>query len=124
MVRLRVLAAIALCLVMVGCGGDDDSSTDSASAVTGEFVGKANGEDAYVAVFTSNPKADGQFDVVAYVCNRQVPLAGSKELAEWFTGTGRDNTVDLRSEVGTSRLKATLTSGRVREASSFRTGRP
>ena len=34
----------------------------------------------------------------AYVCNRQVPLAGSKALAEWFTGTGRDNTVDLKSE--------------------------
>ena len=30
-----------------------------------------------------------------------------------FTGTGRDNKVDLKSEAGTSRLKATLTDGRV-----------
>lgn len=51
--------------------------------------------------------------MVAYVCNRQVPLEGSSEVAEWFTGTGRDNTVDLRSETGTSRLQATLTAGRV-----------
>ena len=83
MVRLRVLGAvIALGLVMVGCGGDGDDGKGAAATVTGEFVGKANAEDAYVAVFTSNAKDDGGFDVVAYVCNRQVPLEGSKELAE------------------------------------------
>ena len=113
MVRLRVLGAIALCLVMVGCGGDDGDGGDAAPAITGEFVGKASAEDAYVAVFTSNAKSNGQFDIVAYVCNRQVPLGGSVELAEWFTGTGRNKAVDLKSEAGTSRLKATLTAGRV-----------
>ena len=112
MVRRRVLGAIVLCVVMVGCGSDGGGG-DAAATVTGEFVGKADAEDAYVAVFTSNAKSDGKFDVVAYVCNRQVPLGGSRELAEWFTGTGSDNTVDLKSEAGTSRLKATLAAGRV-----------
>lgn len=112
MVRMRVLGAVALCLVMAGCGGGDGGGDNAATAVTGEFVGKANAEDAYVAISTSNAKANGEFDVVAYVCNRQVPLEGSTELAEWFTGTGRDNAVDLKSESGTSQLKATLAAGR------------
>lgn len=113
--RMRLVGAVALCLVMFGCGSDDDSSqgADAPVAVTGEFVGKASAEDAYVAIFTSNAQADGQFDFVAYVCNRQVPLEGSTELAEWFTGTGRDSSVNLQSQAGTSRLQATLAGDRV-----------
>jgi hypothetical protein len=80
--------------------------------MTGEFVGKASAEDAYVAIYTSNAKANGEFDVVAYVCNKQVPLVGSQELSEWFMGTGRNNTVDLKSQAGTTHLQATLTTGR------------
>jgi len=111
-VRMRVLSAVALCLVLFSCG-DDAGTKSAAPAVTGEFVGKASAEDAYVAVFTGNAKDNGRFDVVAYVCNRQVPLGGSTQLAEWFTGSGANNAVDLKSEAGTSRLKATLEAGRV-----------
>lgn len=110
---MRFFGAIALCLlVLSGCGGSDDGAKDARAAST-EFVGKASGEDAYVAIGTSNAKSNGQFDVVAYVCNRQVPLEGSTELAEWFTGTGRNNSIDLRSQAGTSRLRATVDGGRV-----------
>jgi hypothetical protein len=111
MARMKVACAFALCLFLVGCGSDGE---ESAAPVTGEFVGTAQAEDAYVAVFASNPKSGGEFDVVAYVCNRQVPLEGSVELAEWFTGTGTDNRVDLKSQSGTSHLRATLERGRVR----------
>lgn len=64
-------------------------------------------------MFTSNAKANGQLDVVASVCNRQVPLQGTVELAAWFTGTGRNNVIDLKSQAGTSHLKATLGQDRV-----------
>ncbi len=47
----------------MGCGSDEE---DSAAPVTGEFVGTAQAEDAYVALFASNPKSGGEFDVVAY----------------------------------------------------------
>jgi hypothetical protein len=112
-IKMRVVAAVALCLLMVGCGGDSDEGEEAQQAVTAEFVGTASAEDAYVAVYTSNAKANGQFDVVAYVCNRQVPLQGSVELAEWFTGTGTNNAIDLKSQAGTSHLKATLEQNRV-----------
>jgi hypothetical protein len=110
---LRVVGAVALCLLLVGCGGNGDGGENAQPAVTAEFVGTATAEDAYVAVYTSNAKGSGQFDVVAYVCNRQVPLQGSVELAEWFTGTGRNNAIDLTSQAGTSRLKATVEQDRV-----------
>ncbi|MDQ3980511.1 MAG: hypothetical protein M3314_13310 [Actinomycetota bacterium] len=113
MVKVRFVSGVALCLLMLACGGDSDEGEKAQRAVTDEFVGTANAEDAYVAVHTSNAKTNGQFDVVAYVCNRQVPLQGSVELAEWFTGTGRNNTIDLRSQAGTSRLKATVEQDRV-----------
>jgi hypothetical protein len=101
---------------MIGCGGNgEETQTGGGSAaVTGEFVGKASAEDAYVALSASNPKPNGEFEVVAYVCNRQVPLEGSSELAEWFTGTGSKNAVDLKSQSGKSRLRATFEQSRVR----------
>ncbi len=126
MTRTRLVCALALCLLTVACGSDDDdgatTATTIAAAVTGEFVGTASGQDAYVAIAASNP-ASGEFDVVAYLCNRQVPLAGSVELAEWFTGTGTANAVDLESESGTSRLRATFAADRPRGRSTCLTDR-
>jgi hypothetical protein len=112
--RMRLVAALALCLFMIGCGRDGEESRSTPATVTGEFVGTASAQDAYVALYASNPRPDGQFDVVAYVCNRQVPLQASVELAEWFTGTGSNKTVDLRSQSGNTRLQATLEQQRVR----------
>lgn len=108
MARKRFVCALALCLFLFGCGSDGDEGGNAAATATGEFVGTANAQDAYVAVFASNSKSSGEFDVVAYVCNRQVPLQGSLELAEWFTGTRSNNNVDLKSQSGTSRLRATF----------------
>lgn len=112
MVKVRVIGAVALCVALAACGSDSEEDAKAQTAVTGEFVGKATAEDAYVAIYTSNTRANGEFDVVAYVCNKQVPLVGSQALSEWFTGTGRNNTVDLKSQAGTTHLKATLTPGR------------
>ena len=112
MTRTRLFSVLALCLLgllAVACGSDGDE----AAAVAGEFVGTASAQDAYVAISATEPTADGAFEVVAYVCNRQVPRAGSLELAEWFTGAGTGASVDLRSESTTSRLRATFGSGRV-----------
>lgn len=92
---------VALSLLVAGCfgGGPQGDSTqeeeESASPVTGTFVGKASDEDAFVAIVAANPDEEGgqERDVRAYLCD-------GERVSERFTGTADGNELNLISEGG------------------------
>lgn len=93
----------------VGCAGQEEQQEEKGGApVTGEFVGTASAQDALVALFAREGSFPDELQVVAYVCNRQVGLTEPFELAEWYTGTATNNTLDLASTSGNTHLRATL----------------
>src|SRR3954452_337818 len=73
--------------LLVGCAGQQQEQAQSTTPVTGEFVGEASAQDAFVALFSEEGSSADESKVVAYVCNRQVGLTEPFELAEWFEGT-------------------------------------
>lgn len=104
--------AVVFCVVLTGCGSDDDSergtpTTVEAGNVTGEFVGVADDGETYVALYASEGATSDQADVVAYVCNRRVDQPG-QPIAEWFTGTAAKGVVELTSQSGGAKLRASL----------------
>jgi hypothetical protein len=93
-----LLSVLALWLLVTGCAG----SQEGAPPVVGEFVGKASAQDAYVALSSVEGSSANEAEVTAYVCN------GPGGLAEWFTGTATDDSLDLVSNSGNAHLRATL----------------
>lgn len=99
-----LLAASALILAFAtSC----DSDSTGPEPLVRESVGKASGLNAYVAIVVLKAVTEGQTEVVAYVCNGPTGL-GPGGPAEFFQGLASANAVDLRSEDGDARLRATL----------------
>lgn len=93
-------------ILLVGCAGSqEEGAQESAEPVTGEFVGRASGQDAYVGLFAAEGGSEGESEVIAYICN------GPGGLAEWFRGMATENAADLDSDDGDARLQATLEEG-------------
>ncbi len=108
LVSVVLVSTLALWL-LVGCGGgqkegaqEGGAPEEGAEPVTGEFVGKASGQDAHVAIVAMEGDAAGESEVIGYICN------GPGGLDEWFWGLASENTVDLESEDGGAHLQATL----------------
>jgi hypothetical protein len=76
---LVVCAAVGGCVVLaVGCGGG--GGNESATSVSGSFVGTVKGSDALVSVIATKPEASANDRAVSvYVCN-------SQEINEWLPG--------------------------------------
>ncbi len=92
---------LALWLLVAGCGGGGGGGSQqqeeqkATPPVTGNFVGEAPEEDAFVALVAASPEEEeGQErDVRAYLCD-------GESISEWFTGTAEGNELDLTSEGG------------------------
>lgn len=97
---LAALFTVALGLLLAGCGAsanapqDQQPAYDEPSKHTGNYAGKVEGTDAFVAVVV-----DRNDKVLAYLCDGKE--GESATLAEWFTGAvADDGSLDLRSEGG------------------------
>jgi hypothetical protein len=91
--RTRITVAVVLAAGLGGCGSSD-------SPATGDFVGRAAGGKAFVAVVV------GRARVVAFVCD------GRHGVAELFTGARTGNRATLRNAHGAG-LLATISGTRV-----------
>jgi hypothetical protein len=105
-VRTIWISAILLMLAAVaGCGGDGDDreGVKKVKALEGTFVGKAEGEDAFVAVVAS-PAARGEErrELTVYACD-------AKRLCEWFSGSGAGNSFRVGAERGDGEARGELT---------------
>jgi hypothetical protein len=96
-----VSALVALSLLVAGCAGGGGPQGDS-PPVTGNFVGEAPDEEAFVAIVAASPdEEEGQErDVRAYLCD-------GESVSEWFTGRADANELNLISEGG-ARLEGNL----------------
>ena len=100
---------LSLVVVVAGCAGGGGeyggggSGEEVAPPVTGNFVGEAPDEDAFVALVAASPEEEeGQErDVRAYLCD-------GESISEWFTGTAEGNELNLTSEGGGARLEGNL----------------
>jgi hypothetical protein len=99
----------SMLVVVAGCaggggeyGGGVGSGEEVAPPVTGNFVGEAPDEEAFVALVAASPEEEeGQErDVRAYLCD-------GESISEWFTGRAEGNELDLTSEGG-ARLEGNL----------------
>ncbi|MBI5823043.1 MAG: hypothetical protein HZB18_03380 [Chloroflexi bacterium] len=86
-----VLLVLLASLLLTACGG-------AAKPVSGSFVGKVDGSDAFISVVLHT---DGS--VTAYVCD-------SVAISEWFKGNADDSSLDLTNASG-ARLTADLAAG-------------
>lgn len=87
---LRFIVVILLAsLLLAACGG-------GAQTVSGSFVGKVDGSDAFIAVVLHT-----NGEVTAYVCD-------SSSISEWFKGNVDGTSLDLTNTSG-ARLTADLT---------------
>jgi hypothetical protein len=98
------VSSVPLPLILAACGDEGGVSGDTGVDPVEESVGRASGEDAYVAVVILEGRTPDQKEVVGYICN------GIDTFAESFRGLANGNEVDLVSEDGDARLKASLTS--------------
>ena len=98
--RLPIALLAATANLLVGCGGGDSTPT-----VSGNYVGRVAGSNAFVAIIT-----DGTA-VRAYVCDGKPD--GTLTIAEWFKGNKTGDSVVLDSLNGTARLAANFTPDRV-----------
>jgi hypothetical protein len=101
-----ISTSVVLVLVAVaGCGGDNDDQEGvrEVKPLEGTFVGKAEGDDAFVAVVAS-PAARGEErrGVTVYACD-------AKRLCEWFSGSGGGNSFRVAAERGDGRASGKLT---------------
>jgi hypothetical protein len=110
------VSALVALLLVAGCFGggaeqrqgasqeqtQEQTQEQSGPPVTGNFVGKAPDEDAFVAIVAASPdEEEGQErDVRAYLCD-------GKRISEWFTGRADANELNLISEGG-ARLEGNL----------------
>jgi hypothetical protein len=96
-VRTISASAVLLLAALTGCGGDGDERErvkEEVKALEGTFVGKADGEDAFVAVVAS-PAARGEErrELTVYACD-------AKRLCQWFSGSASGNTFRVGAERG------------------------
>jgi hypothetical protein len=107
---LALLAALALGLLLAGCGAAQSSpdegleGSDKEPYYSGSYVGEIPEADAFVAVIAEEPEAgENSRKVRAYLCDGK-----RNPLSEWFTGSAEGNGFDLASESG-ARLEGELT---------------
>ena len=104
-----LLAVSALILAFaISC----DNDTTGPEPLVRESVGKASGLNAYVAIVVLKGASAGPTEVIGYICNGPTGL-GPGGPAEFFQGLATANAVDLRSEDGDARLRATLSNSGV-----------
>jgi hypothetical protein len=105
-IRTISISAVLLLTALAGCGGDGDDPEGvekKATPLEGTFVGKAEGDDAFVAVVAS-PVARGheRRELTVYACD-------AKRLCEWFSGSAAGNSFRVGSERGDGEASGELT---------------
>jgi hypothetical protein len=104
-VRTISTSAVLLLAALAGCGGDGDERVrvKEVKPLEGTFVGKAHGEDAFVAVVAS-PAARGEErrDLTLYACD-------ARRLCEWFSGSAAGKSFRLGAERGDGEASGELT---------------
>jgi hypothetical protein len=105
-VRTISASAVLLLAALAGCGGDGDEREgvkEEVKALEGTFVGKADGEDAFVAVVAS-PAARGEErrELTVYACD-------AKRLCQWFSGSVSGNSFRVGAERGDGEASGELT---------------
>jgi hypothetical protein len=105
-VRTISASAVLLLAALAGCGGDGDEQEgvkEEVKALEGTFVGKADGEDAFVAVVAS-PAARGEErrELTVYACD-------AKRLCQWFSGSVSGNSFRVGAERGDGEASGELT---------------
>jgi hypothetical protein len=102
-VFVSVMAALLLCALLSGCGGDDEREDNEAQRpVDGTFVGKLSGEDALIAVVAA-PEEKGKDTRAAMVY-----VSDGSRLSEWFPGTIERNSFTASSEDEDAEAKGEL----------------
>jgi hypothetical protein len=100
-----LLPLVLLLTAMAGCGGDGDDpeGVKKVKPLEGTFVGKAEREDAFVAVVAAPPaRGDERRDVTVYACD-------AKRLCEWFSGSAAGNSFRVGAERGDGEARGELT---------------
>jgi hypothetical protein len=99
-------AVILLLGALAGCGGDGTGDREGVKRVKpleGTFVGKAQGEDAFVAVVASPAgPADRRREITVYACD-------AKRLCEWFSGSSAGNSFEVNAQRGHGEASGELT---------------
>jgi hypothetical protein len=107
-VRTISTAAVLLLAALAGCGGgdgDDREGVKKVKALAGTFVGKAKGEDAFVAVVASPAeRGEERRALTVYACD-------AKRLCEWFAGSASGNSFRIGAERGDGEARGELTRG-------------
>jgi hypothetical protein len=104
-VRTISTSAMLVLAILAGCGGDgdDQEGVKNLKALEGTFVGKAKGEDAFVAVVASRPeRGEDRRALTVYACD-------AKRLCEWFAGSASGNSFRVRAERGDGEARGELT---------------
>jgi hypothetical protein len=104
-IRTISISAVLLLAALAGCGGDGDDPEGvekKAKPLEGTFVGKAKGEDAFVAVVAS-PAARGseRRELTVYACD-------AKRVCEWFSGSATGNSFRVAAERGDGEARGEL----------------
>jgi hypothetical protein len=107
--RARTIPTTAVILVLgalAGCGGDGGGDREGVKRVKpleGTFVGKVQGEDAFVAVVASPARSsDRRREVTVYACD-------AERLCEWFSGSAEGNSFEVDAERGHGEASGELT---------------
>jgi hypothetical protein len=105
-VRTISASAVLLLAALAGCGGDGDEREgvkEEVKALEGTFVGKADGEDAFVAVVASPAARGGERrELTVYACD-------AKRLCQWFSGSVSGNSFRVGAERGDGEASGELT---------------
>ena len=102
-----LLPLVLLLTAMAGCGGDgnDQEGVKKVKPLEGTFVGKAERENAFVAVVAARPaRGDERREVTVYACD-------AKRLCEWFSGSAAGNSFRVGAERGDGEARGELTRG-------------
>ena len=104
-VRTISASAVLLLAALAGCGGNGNEreGVKDVKALEATFVGKADGEDAFVAVVAS-PAARGEErrELTLYACD-------AKRLCQWFSGYASGNSFRVGAERGDGEASGELT---------------
>jgi hypothetical protein len=105
-VRTISTSAVLVLAALVGCGGDDGGDRGGVKKVKpleGTFVGKAQGEDAFVAVVASPAtRGEERREVTVYSCD-------AKRVCEWFSGSAAGNSFRVGAQRGDGQAEGELT---------------
>jgi hypothetical protein len=100
-----LLPLVLLLTAVAGCGGDGDDQerVKKVKPLDGTFVGKAEREDAFVAVVAAPPaRGDERRELTVYACD-------AKRLCEWFSGSAAGNSFRVGAERGGGEARGELT---------------